>query len=81
MRLTVLLFAKLRESAGSSSLELELAEDATVGDLRAELAGRFPAASELFSRSAVAVNNDYVIDAATLHAGDLVAIIPPVSGG
>src|SRR5690606_26809060 len=81
MRVSVRLFAVLRERAGSGSLELELGEGATVADvieaLRAE-----PALSGLEGLPLrVAVNREYAHDEQPVAAGDELAAIPPVSGG
>lgn len=81
MKLTVLLFAKLRDAAGSEAVTLELPTGATVADLRRHLAGTFPEATGLLERSAVAVNHDFADADRPLAAGDEVAVIPPVSGG
>ncbi len=66
----------LRERAGSGSVEVELADGATVGDLLGELA-------ELIGAMPVraAVNREYSQTTRALSAGDEVALIPPVSGG
>jgi molybdopterin synthase catalytic subunit/molybdopterin converting factor small subunit len=76
MRVTVRLFAGLRERAGTGTRELELGDGATAGDVWAAL--------ELGERPgglAVAVNRRYVGEAEPLADGDEVALIPPVSGG
>jgi MoaE-MoaD fusion protein len=76
MRVTVRLFAGLRERAGTGARELELDDGATAGDVWAAL--------ELGERPgglAVAVNRRYVGEAERLADGDEVALIPPVSGG
>jgi molybdopterin converting factor subunit 1 len=81
MTLTVHLFARARELAGSDAVAVELPPAATVADLRRRLADRFPALAGLLERSAVAVNHDFAEDSRRLSAGDEVAVIPPVSGG
>ena len=76
MRVTVRLFAILRERAGSDRLELDLPEGARVADaLRAvdHLAGGL--------RLVMAVNREYAAPEDPLSAGDELALIPPVSGG
>jgi MoaE-MoaD fusion protein len=76
MRVTVRLFAGLRERAGTGVRELELEDGATAGDVWAALAlGERPGGL------AVAVNRRYVGEAEPLADGDEVALIPPVSGG
>lgn len=81
MTLTVLLFAKLRDAAGSEAVAVELPAGATVADLRRQLADAYPAIAQLLERSAVAVNHDFADGARSLAPGDEIAIIPPVSGG
>jgi molybdopterin synthase catalytic subunit len=76
MVVRVRLFAILRERAGTGELELELPEGARVADALASvgaLADGLPLV--------MAVNREYADADATLHAGDELALIPPVSGG
>ncbi len=74
MRVTVRLFAGLRERAGQSRLELE--NVARVADVwpRLELGDEPPGLM-------YAVNREYVDPEQALADGDEVALIPPVSGG
>jgi molybdopterin synthase catalytic subunit len=83
MVLQVRLFAILRERAGRDSLEVEVAEGATVAEALQALAALSPPLSEALEAMAVvmAVNRSYVDKDATLCAGDELALIPPVSGG
>jgi molybdopterin converting factor subunit 1 len=78
----VRLFAMLREGAGRDSVDLELAEGATVQDAL-DRVGREQGIAELISRMPVvaAVNREYVKDERVLSEGDELALIPPVSGG
>ena len=82
MRVTVRLFAMLRERAGSDSVEIELAESATVADAIAAL-GRDPKVGDLATRLPlrIAVNREYAEPDAAIEPGDELAAIPPVSGG
>ena len=74
MVVSVRLFAGLRERAGSSHVDVELPDGATVADLLAVL--------ELAPRSCVAaINREYADAAARIAPGDEVALVPPVSGG
>jgi molybdopterin synthase catalytic subunit len=76
IRVRVRLFAMLRERAGRSSVEVELADGATAGDVWASLGiGEEPPAL------GVAVNRTYADRSTVLGDGDEVAFIPPVSGG
>jgi MoaE-MoaD fusion protein len=76
MQVRVLLFAGLRERAGASEVELELPDGAVVRDALAQLravAHDVPVV--------MAINQEYAAADAPLHAGDELALIPPVSGG
>jgi molybdopterin synthase catalytic subunit/molybdopterin converting factor small subunit len=76
MRITVRLFAALRERAGTGWRELELADGARVGDVWPALElGDEPAGL------AYARNREYAGRDQSLGDGDEVAVIPPVSGG
>lgn len=81
MKITVRLFARARDLAGSDRAEIEVSEPATVGELRAALAAQKPALAPLVPQLFVALNNDYAEDDATIRATDEVACFPPVSGG
>jgi molybdopterin converting factor subunit 1 len=76
VKVTVKLFAGLRERAGWSARELELPDGATVKDVWAELElGEQPRGVHY------ALNKGYADRSAALSDGDEVALIPPVSGG
>jgi molybdopterin synthase catalytic subunit len=76
MKLTVRLFAGLRERAGASRKEIELADGATVADVWAALdLGDEPGGL------VYAVNRAYEDRGHPLADGDEVGLIPPVSGG
>jgi molybdopterin synthase catalytic subunit/molybdopterin converting factor small subunit len=76
MRVTVRLFAGLRERAGTGRQDVELADHARVEDVWAALElGEEPAGL------VYAVNRAYVAREHGLADGDEVALIPPVSGG
>jgi molybdopterin converting factor subunit 1 len=80
MRVSVRLFAGLRERAGANRVEVELPEDARVADVLAAMAGT--AVGEVRPRECVvAVNREYAEPHEPVRAGDEVALVPPVSGG
>jgi MoaE-MoaD fusion protein len=82
MRISVRLFAILRERAGRSALELELPDGATVADAIQRLRQE-PGLGEPLERIrvAAAVNREYASPGDPLAAGDELALVPPVSGG
>jgi molybdopterin synthase catalytic subunit len=80
VRLSVRLFAGLRERAGSDHVEVELPDGASVGDLLAAMATT-PVGALRPGQCVVAVNREYARADEPIAAGDEVALIPPVSGG
>ena len=81
MQVTVKLFAVARQVAGVEQLTLELPTGATVADLRQALAETSPELAPLLPSMAVAIDAEYVDDAAPVRADAEIACIPPVSGG
>lgn len=78
--LEVTVFAGLAEAVGSRCVAMAWA-GGSVGDLRAAVAARAPAAAALLARSAVVVDGRHAADDDAIPAGADVAILPPVSGG
>ncbi len=81
MNVRVLLFAALREAAGARELEVAVAEGAGVPELREAVALACPPLRPLLPNAGVAINEEYVDHRARVQPGDVVALIPPVSGG
>jgi molybdopterin synthase catalytic subunit len=76
VKVSVRLFAGLREAAGRDELELDLPEGARVADALAEVQHLAPGVSLV-----LAVNREYADGEVVLRAGDELAVVPPVSGG
>lgn len=81
MNIKVLFFGQLRELVGASEESVELPAGACVADLISHYQQRVPRWQDFRPSLAVAVNQEYADPAASLHGGDEVAFIPPVSGG
>jgi molybdopterin converting factor subunit 1 len=78
VRITVRLFAGLRERAGFAEQVVELEQGARASDVWPALGERL---GDRPDGLLVAVNKRYAPDDETLSDGDEVALIPPVSGG
>jgi molybdopterin synthase catalytic subunit len=76
VKVSVRLFAGLRQRAGRDSVELELPEGARVDDALAALVDVTAG-----TQCVLAVNRVYATGDQPLNAGDELALIPPVSGG
>lgn len=81
MNVRVKLFAGAKQAVGSNEVELILADDATLADLRKELVHQFPSLAEIVRRAMFSVNLDYANDSTRLSPTAEIACIPPVSGG
>src|SRR5262249_47327719 len=81
MKVSVLLFAALREAVGERRLTLDLADGATLRDLASCLGESYPSARPLLPTVAFAIDNEYVPGDSALSEGNEVALIPPVTGG
>jgi molybdopterin synthase catalytic subunit len=80
-RLTLKLFATLRERARVAEISREFPEGTTVREIWHDLLMEFPALGGHDGGIAFAVNHEYVNDDYCPRNGDEVALIPPVSGG
>lgn len=81
MRVTVRLFARLRDIAGDAEIGRDVANGATIGTVWRQLAGEFPELAAYERSISAAVNADYARMDHVLSDGDEVAFLPPVSGG
>ena len=81
MKVRVLLFASVRQSAGGDEMTVEVPEGATAGELLERLRERIPALEGLADRIKLAVNEEFVAADHALRPGDVAAVIPPMSGG
>jgi molybdopterin synthase sulfur carrier subunit len=79
---TLLYFAAIRDAVGLAEEELELPDAvATVSELSTFLEGVRPALAGRLSSIRFAVNEVFASGETGLAPGDVVALIPPVSGG
>ncbi|HYU79375.1 MAG TPA: molybdopterin converting factor subunit 1 [Vicinamibacterales bacterium] len=81
MRVTVRLFARLRDLAGTGELEREVPAGATVRTVWDSLTREFPDLAPYAESLSCAVNIDYARMTTAVSEGDEVAFLPPVSGG
>ncbi len=81
MRVTVRLFARLRDLAGSGELVREVETPATIETIWRSLVDEMPDLRQYERTMSVAVNAEYAKMSAKVADGDEVAFLPPVSGG
>jgi molybdopterin synthase catalytic subunit len=81
VRVTVRLFARLRETAGADTVICDVPDGATVGDVWTRIAADHPGLVPYGSSVSSAVNADFARSGTPVRDGDEVAFLPPVSGG
>lgn len=81
MSLTVKLFARARDLAGTGTLVLDLPAGSSIADLRSALGERVPALSPLLPVLLLAVNGEYAAEESVIPEEAEIAGFPPVSGG
>ncbi len=81
MEIKVRLFALARQLANCDTLTVAMSQQATVKDLRHEIAHKCPQLAGLMSQMLIAVDSEYAGDATPVSERSDVACIPPVSGG
>ncbi|MCX6537415.1 MAG: molybdopterin converting factor subunit 1 [Acidobacteria bacterium] len=81
MQVTIRLFARLRDIAGTADLVRDVPEGATVDTAWQALATEFPAMAPHRASLSAAVNAEYAQFTRALADRDEVVFLPPVSGG
>lgn len=81
MRVTIRLFARLRDLAGQGELLQDVPDGTTVAGVWDTLVNTHPALAPYAASMSCAVNAEYARMTTTVCEGDEVAFLPPVSGG
>ena len=75
----LLFFAQLQEEVGEKSIKIQ-ANNLTVNDIITNYLQEYEI-TDLLNEAMVAVNEEYAERGTMVDTGDVVAFIPPVSGG
>ncbi|MBO9617699.1 MAG: MoaD/ThiS family protein [Niabella sp.] len=78
--MSILAFGIVKEFFKAPFLNIELDDPMTVADFKQQLESKYPELKKLQSYM-IAKNEEYADDKERLNQGDVIAIIPPVSGG
>lgn len=81
MRLSVRLFGGLTQAAGASHIDVEVADGATVAELREAIVRTHPGLGSTLHAVNVAVDLEVADASLRLHPDNEVALLPPVAGG
>lgn len=79
----MIFFAALREMIGRDSIDVEIKNGSTIADILTELAGRIDLDRRVLisDRLRYALNEEFVSIDTPVADSDVIAIIPPISGG
>jgi len=80
MKVKVLYFSQVKDKVGKNEEEIKF-ERKTLKDLIDALGKKYPDIKDILKRSMFAVNESYETMDYNLQDNDMIAIIPPVSGG
>ena len=80
MQIKLLLFGIVKDIVGKSTTEFELITNTSIANFKELLIEKHPKLVA-YKNFSVAVNENYVDDTYLIKANDVIAIIPPVSGG
>lgn len=81
MRVSVLLFARLRELAGAAEFDCDVPAGATIQTVWQTAVSRYEALSGFSAAVSCARNEDFARMTSPVADGDQIAFLPPVSGG
>jgi len=81
MRVTVRLFARLRDLAGAGELIREVPPGVTAREVWNDVVLEWPRLGDYEKAISVAVNAEYARMTTAVNDGDEIAFMPPVSGG
>lgn len=81
MRVTIRLFARLRDAAGRATLERPIAAEATVRTVWEGLVADYPQLAPFERSISCARNAEFARMTTMVVDGDEIAFLPPVSGG
>ncbi len=80
MTIQLLFFGITTDLVGTNNSKYDLIKNATIKELKEALVNDYSGLKNI-QEFAIAVNETYAEDELKLNEGDIVAIIPPVSGG
>jgi len=81
-QITIKLFANLKEKAGSGSIQMQIPENASVGDLKRLLKTAYPALGPQLANVVVLINKHHIfLDEDVIPLNAEVTFLPPIAGG
>ena len=80
MKIKILFFGMSKDLAGTNGVSIQIDKNISVYDVRKLLLRNYPSFGSM-DTFAIAVNEGYADDETEINDNDVIAVIPPVSGG
>ncbi len=80
MKISVLLFGILKDIIGENTVSIEVVSPSNIKDVKLQFLKKYPKLIA-YQNFSVAVNEAYENDSYNIKENDVLALIPPVSGG
>lgn len=80
MEIELLFFGSIQDVIGKRTEKVTLNSSSSIKEFRVFLEEKYPKLKTL-SQFSIAINMEYATDEQLIKNGDMVALIPPVSGG
>jgi molybdopterin converting factor subunit 1 len=80
MKIQLLFFGITTDLVGLNSMSFEVEKKTSISDLKNILIIKYPRLKNIHE-FAIAINEEYATDDLLINENDIIAIIPPVSGG
>ncbi|HNN15040.1 MAG TPA: MoaD/ThiS family protein [Anaerolineales bacterium] len=77
----LLLFATIRDRAGTRSIEMDIPADMTIQKLKEKIGSDYPNLKDSMKSVLVTIDREYAFDEAVVPNSAEIALFPPVSGG
>jgi len=81
VKVRVVAYARIRDVVGASTLEREVGDGATAGDVLAKLSAEFPLLADLARSIRFVRDGAFVTEATAVRDGDELGLLPPYGGG
>jgi len=79
--ITVKFFSLLKEKVGATSINIDIAEGATIAELKKQLTQQFPSLETLLTNILILINNKVAINEDIIPKNCTVSFMPPIGGG
>lgn len=81
INITLLFLGPARDLGASDQVRITLKDASSIAAFKLDLVKLFPKVERMITSLRFAVNEEFCDDAHVLRDGDVIALIPPVSGG